>query len=185
MLEYYKESYYHEFDHKDKINTRVSIPASIIPLLAAGDIFLINHIDDVSTFWRLWAIIFVVSFSVAICGSLFYIFRTLYNHKYGYTATSLEIYTYEKSLYEDGYNEDVIKEEMSDYLSSEFAKYGAINHKSNLEKVFYLRVVYYWLVLALIMGFLCILPFTIGKKDNSDITKVQLINSSEKGGVSN
>lgn len=180
MLEYYKESYYHEFDHKDKINSRVSIPAGILPLLAVSDIYLINHIKDIDTFWKLSAMFLVAIYSFTLFGALFYIFRTLYNHNYGYTATSQEIYNYRRSLEASGYSEDVISEEMSDYLSSEFARYASINHQSNLNKIFYLRVVYYWLIAALITGLLCIAPFTLGKKDDADVTKIQVINPSEK-----
>jgi hypothetical protein len=184
LYEYYKESYYHEFDHKDKINSRVSIPASIIPILAASDIYLINHLKDVSTFWRLWAIILVVLYTITLFGALHYIFRTLYNHNYGYTAAPQDIYNYRKSL-ENNYNDTVIEEEMADYLSSEFAKYASLNRRSNMSKIFYLRVVYYWLVATLITGLLCIPPFTLGKKDEVDITKVQIVKTIKKGDVPN
>ncbi|MFT7826291.1 hypothetical protein [Priestia megaterium] len=185
-LDYFKECYYHEFDHKDKINNRVAIPAGIVPILAASDIYLINNLKDIGEYWKLWAVLFVIVYSVTLFGTLFYIFRTLYNHKYGYTATPQRIYDYKKSLENSGiYSEEVIKAEMLDYLSSEFAKYATLNRKSNLSKIFYLRVVYYWIIAALIAGLLCIPAYTFGKNKDSEVSKVQIVNSIKKGGASN
>lgn len=175
MLEYYKESYYHEFVHKDSINGRVSIPAGILPLLAGADIFLINNIKDLDDSWFVWGTILVILFTLALFFALYYIFRTLYNHKYGYTATPKEIYDYRKSL-EGKYDESIIDAEMGDFLSTEFANYASLNRKSNLSKVFYLRIVYYWIVAALIVGLLCIPVFIFGKSNGSDITRVQITN---------
>lgn len=76
----YKESYYHEFDHRDKINSRVAIPLSISPVLGAADIYVISHISEVNIEWIVMAIVFVSLFSIALLFSVFYMFRTLYNH---------------------------------------------------------------------------------------------------------
>jgi hypothetical protein len=124
--------------------------------------------------------IFVLIFSTTLVAALFFIIRTLYNHPYGYTATPQVIYDYRKSLEDDGYSQAVIEEEMTDYLSSQFASYASLNRSSNLAKVRYLRIVYFCLVGTLVVGVLCIPVFTIGKKDDSDVTKVKIINMPQK-----
>lgn len=175
LLEYYKESYYHEFEHKDSINNRVSIPAGILPLLAAADIYLINHVSDLQSIWRFLGSTLVILFSCILIAALFFIIRTLYNHPYGYTATPQVVYEYRKSLEEQDYSSEVIEEEMTDYLSSQFAEYGSLNRSSNLSKVLYLRFVYFCLVGSLFVGILCIPVFTLGKQNDSDVTKVKII----------
>jgi hypothetical protein len=178
MLELYKECYYHEFDHKDKINSRVGVPASIIPLLAAADIYLLNHIEDVQwTFWKIWSIIAVTLYSLTLLVSLYHVFRTLYNHRYGYAPTAKEIYDYRMSLENDGYSDIVIQNEMTEFLSIEYAKYAELNRQSNLGKIFYLRVVFYWLIAAVIFGMLCIPAYTIGKTEDADIQETKIMNT--------
>lgn len=175
MLEYYKQSYYHEFDHRDKINSRVAIPLGIFPVLGAADIYLINHINEIDIYWKVIAIVLVSLFSLALLSSVFYMFSTLYNHKYGYVATPKQVYEYQKLLEQDGYTEQIIEEELDEYLSLQFSMYSTLNFNSNISKVFYLRLVYYSLVLALVMGLCCVPIFTFAKNDTMPVTKVELI----------
>lgn len=173
LLEHYKESYYHEFQLKDSINNRVALPAGILPLLVAGDIYLIKHLGDLKTSWEIWGIILVVLFSLFIILALYFICRTSYNHNYAYVASPKEVYDYQKSL-EVGYTQQVIEEEISEYLSQQFSEYGHINRQSNFDKVRYLRLSFYCIVGTLIVGLFCIPVFTIGEKVDKGVTKVEL-----------
>lgn len=175
LLEHYKESYYHEFQLKDSINNRVALPAGILPLLVAGDIYLIKHLGELKNSWEVWGIILVALFSLFIILALYFICRTIYNHKYAYVASPKEIFDYHKSL-EGVYNQQVIEEEMTEYLSQSFSDYGHINRQSNFDRVRYLRLSFFCIVGTLIVGLLCVPVFTIGEKiEDEDIIKIEFI----------
>src|SRR5699024_8511453 len=94
MLDYYRECYYFEVQHKDSINARITIPVGIMPFIIASDIYLINNLKYVNLYWSLFALIAVILFSIGILVTVFFIFKTLFNHKYGYTSSPLEIRKY-------------------------------------------------------------------------------------------
>lgn len=181
LLEHYKESYYHEFQHKDSINNRIALPAGILPLLAAGDIYFIKHLEDLETSWVIWGTILVVLYSLFLILAVYYISRTSYNHKYAYAVSPKDVYDYRKSLKDgSGYSQRVIEEEMTDFLSAEFSNFANINRTSNLNRVRFLRLSFFCIVGTLIIGLFCIPVFTIGEKEGAGVTKVELIEKEVK-----
>lgn len=176
MFNYYKECYYFEVQHKDSINARIAIPIGVMPFIIAADIYIINNLKYITPYWKLMALITVVLFSIGIILTVFFIFKTLYNHKYGYTSSPLDIYNYKKSLIKEGYEQEIIENEITDFLSEQFIEYSTKNRNANFIKVYYLRMVYYCLVITLIVGLFSVLPFSFGKNSESEIQEIKLIN---------
>lgn len=182
LYEYYKECYYHEIQQKDNINNRVGIPLGIVPLLVAADIYFVNNIKYIDEYWKLMAQVSVTIFTLGIIVFIYYLFRTLFNHKVGYVSSLEEVHGYWESLKSDGYHPDDIAEEMSDFIGEQFKDFATLNRTSNIKKINLLRRAFYCLIIALIAGMLACYPFAFEKNDEADIIKVKLDNSKEKGG---
>lgn len=178
LFNYYKECYYFEIEQKSNIDRKISIPVGAMPFIIASDIYLINNLASISTYWKLMANITVVLFSLGIIMTMYFILRTLYGHKYGYVSSPKEIFDYRESLNKEKYNADVIEKEISSMLTEQFTNFATINRDANFSKIYYSRMVYYCLVITLIIGVLSIPAFTIGKV--IEVPKIEILNEVKK-----
>lgn len=182
LYEYYKECYYHELQQKDNINNRVGIPLGIVPLLVAADVYFVNNIEYINEYWKLMTQVTVTIFTIGTIVFIYYLFRTLFNHKVGYVSSLEEVHVYWESLNHDGYEEDIIAEEMSEFIGEQFKDFATLNRTSNIKKINLLRRAFYCLIITFITGIFACYPFAFEKNDDADIIDVKVIDSRDTGG---
>lgn len=185
LYEYYKECYYHELQQKDNINNRVGIPLGIVPLLVAADIYFVKNLKYIEEYWKLMAQFSVTLFTIGTLVFMYYLFRTLFNHKVGYVSSLEEVHGYWQTLIDDGYHPDDIAEEMSEFIGEQFKDFATLNRTSNIKKINLLRRAFYCLIITLIAGILACYPFAFEKNDEADIIDVKLVDNKEKGDKQN
>lgn len=187
-FDFFKEMYLLELENKERINARVSVPLSIIPLLVGGGIFLLTEQKDIEgEFWYTFFVVTFTIFFVSLITSIVYTIRAYYNYEYQYIPSLsdiakdsilLEDYVDRLIEYEDNpiTEEERVKrieETIQNDICEKFIKATDRNIGLNEKKLFFLRRVGIWLMISLISGALCIIPTTFGKSE--DVQKVEII----------
>lgn len=186
--ELYKELYLLELDNKEKINTRISVPLSILPLLVAGSIYLLSiPMDLFNTFWYT---VYIVTFTILVLSlitTIFFTVRAYYNYEYKYIPSLSDIekdsiliedyvdrvIEYEEIELSPDERDLMVKKAIEDDLCNKFVEATDNNIALNEQKLFYLRRVGIWLMITLIAGAFCVIPATFGKTDS--VLKVELL----------
>ncbi|MGE1112985.1 hypothetical protein ACQJ0K_14620 [Priestia megaterium] len=179
-------------ENKEKINSRISVPLSIVTLLAGGFVYLLSTLKDIKgEVWKPLFFSFFSLFSVSLLISIFYMGKAYYNYRYKYLpsladlddqARELELYVDHRiatAEEEEESREEILEMEIQQNLYEQFIQATDINTNLNHKKLRYLRKVGLWLLATLVFGATCMIPVIFGKED--EIQKVKIVESLEQG----
>jgi hypothetical protein len=186
--------YFLELDNREKINARISVPISIITLLAGGYIYLLFNLKDIEgVTWIALFFSFFSLYSISLITSIIYTGKAYYNYEYMYLPSLANLN--EESLQLESYidhcivagDEDIqnreqrIIEEVQSNLYEHFMNATDINTKLNRKKLNYLRKAGLSILASLIFGTACMIPVIFGKAE--EVQKVKIVESiNTKGG---
>ncbi|MCQ6280053.1 hypothetical protein [Bacillus sp. EB600] len=188
--------YFLELDNKEKINSRISVPLSIVTLLAGGFVFLLSNLNDIKgEVWKPLFFSFFSLFTVAFLISIFYMGKAYYNYRYQYlpSLADLDDQAQQLELYVDNLiakgevqaenKEEILELEIQRSLCEQYKQITDVNTNLNLKKLEYLRKVGIWVLASLVFGTACMIPVLFGKSD--EVQKVKIIKSIDKAGGKN
>ncbi len=108
LLGFAKDSYDHEINIKNAINSRFPSIATTITVLFGALVYFVKTIDVLQfTFLKCSFYVCLVLYAISLGFSLFYLFKCLFTYRYSYVANPSEIHKH--FIDADQYNEDVIE----------------------------------------------------------------------------
>lgn len=182
----FKEIYNYELDHKEKINSRITVPIAIITLLVGLAVYYFQGFKNIKldvfgvSFFIIYAL-YITSLVIAIVLT----FRAYYNYEYKYLPSpeKLDEYVGEISKYYDdnyeahfkdkGDKQSLIDNRITQKLYIYYKECATQNIEMNKRKLTYLRYVGYTLIIATILAIISIVPYHLSfQKEN--VTKVEI-----------
>ena len=192
--ELFKDMYYFELDRKEKLNSKVNLPITIIILICGTIVYFTRSInmfgiDLISIiFWFLYAVLLISTIF-----TVYYICRSFYDYPYEYIPTASD---FEKDInnlqeyYEDPYFEDIEKDKKQELLQNDINRLIADNYKkcidkniiSNDIKTEYLLRSSAGIIVTIIALILCSIPFFLKLSEYNDVHLVEIENT-KKGSI--
>lgn len=187
-LEFLKERYYFEHDRKEKLNSKVNNPMTIIILVLGVVSYYIQNLSYTSI--QIVDILFFVFMGITMVGVIstgVYLKKSFYGYDYSYMPKAYEMENYISVInkyYKEPYFFDFKKEEIKRLLDQDMyelykKKYSECvdqNIKSNTKKNDYLLKTSSLLTATLLFLFFSSIIFYVKSHNIKDIQKVEIIN---------
>ncbi|WP_234122363.1 hypothetical protein [Clostridium hydrogenum] len=169
----FEKMYYQEIEQKEKINSRTSIPLSVIFLLVASLGFFFKDIKKFpNATWVGYYKISLAAYCILVCMDIVLVCVAYYGYSYKYIQSPVILekdYKIIDKYFNDNYekyfkiNTNKTKEELiisgfKDHLCDQYATCTENNTKLNEKKLIYLRYTG-WLIMASIV--LCAITYLI------------------------
>jgi heme/copper-type cytochrome/quinol oxidase subunit 4 len=186
IFEFYKELYFHEIDRKERLDSSVSIPITIITAIIAVMYFLISNFDY--TLGISLSISFIITIVITLIFLIISIYQLLilYNnlssgYKYSYFPFVSDLNKYQNELrdYYSDLGEDKAKgdSEFNEYLKDNIIKHIDYNIIRNDSRSLTLYKTKKYLLFALLFLFLTLIPFGINYFQKPEKPqKIELVN---------
>lgn len=182
-FEFYKESYYHEIDYKEKLNNRTTVFFTIIPffitflLFFVKDIILILEQFNESPWMVVFYLLFLITLTVGVIWLVILIYKTVHGYEYSYIPTTQTIDAYKQKLIEEWKpTQEELNYEMKDYIMSGFISASTQNKLANQSKSIKFRTNTLMAAALLVIAgltFIVYMNFEIGKKEEKPENKIQ------------
>jgi hypothetical protein len=165
-LEFYKDRYQSELDHREKIEGRIRTPLPMLVIVAGISGFLIKNtvLEKLFCFhWSLYLLILIGSATFIV--SLYYFLRAIYGYHYQLIPTSERLENYYNEIFSEyqkvspGDARKWTNEEFEKYLMASYIEYGTQNTKNNDAKSLNLNNCIGSLIVAFICSSLAYLPY--------------------------
>ncbi len=184
---FFGQTYWKEFERRDRLNASLSLPAGVVILLAGVVGYYLQNLPEGTL--DLWARFFVgsvVVLSLFLLISVYFLVRAYFNHRYGYIASPKEIEEYIDALYEYYHELEpddlrvVVESDFRAFLAREYARCGAVNTNNNDRKSGFVHRANAFIVASLITLVVSLLPYFVTYYRQPRIQKIQIMN--EGGG---
>lgn len=187
LVEHYKRLYYFELDRKDKINSNVHLPMTIVALSIGAVSFFINNLPSLAANDN-WPIIFFFFLScsvVSIILSVYLIFKTYTGYSYEYVSSTADIDNYVNELQkfnrEAGKKTRVdIQEKFLSLLLKQYCKCATTNSENNDKKAAYFRKSSISIMVAVVLIGITAFPFFATHYNSSPkVQRIEIVNFKE------
>ena len=187
-LDFYKESYYKEFEKKTSLENSLNFPFGIVSAFLGLWFYFLSNYDFKSD--GACNYLFIISMSISVFSIVIAVIYLLtsYHHlrvkySYGYLPEASKIDAYNKTLVEwhinNGSNVVSAEIEFEDYLVSKFIEAKDIDFKMNEKKIGFLHrgkaFLFYSILLLLVTSFLCGFNSYHKKINKENIYKVEIV----------
>ena len=180
----YEKLYFHEIDSREKLNSRLQTPLTLIVSFVGVLAFLLQNYghQGFSLAAVLFSVLIVLS-ATALASAAFCFVKSWYNNTYFFLPLAQETENYRQTLikhyepYENG--EQLASEHFSDYLMSYYVRYSSDNTECNDQRSIYLHKTNSALIITAAIAFLAFLVFFFGGLDKANIknpTDVSIVN---------
>lgn len=160
-LELFKEMFYYELDQKEKINSKIAIPTSILTFLIGGAFYLAKNIFKLQ--YNPWTPHFLASYLIFWISLFFYmIFIIKAYYKYPYKQfpslkdidnfTNYYISESQQKGYSRYYEKKFVADKINCLLYEIYLESADKNYELNDKKLKYLRYIMRALIVSLISG---------------------------------
>lgn len=185
-IDLFKELYKDELDFKEKINAKISIPTSVVILLFGAVFYFISNLKYLTIEpWRYIFYFLFTFFLIALIVVVFFIFRAYYNYKYQVLQTPVIFSEYIKELINDFKKHDnkhnhededrFVSERLNHYLNFSYMRNTEINAWLNSKKLVCLKYISWFLIIAVTIGALSIIPYQLAFEEKSEVQQVKII----------
>lgn len=186
VFQLYEKLYFHEIDSREKLNSRLQTPLTLIVLFVGVLAFLLQNYGHQG--FSVAAILFsalVVLSVAALASAAFFFVKSWYNNTYSFLPSAQDTENYRQTLikfyepYENG--EQLASEHFSDYLMSYYVRYSSANTECNDRRSIYLHKTNSALIVTAAIAFLAFLALFFGDLDKANIkkaTEVSVVNPS-------
>jgi len=176
----YERSYVHEVEVRDKINSRLQTPMTIIVALIGVIAFLMQNYEIESFKMAADHVMFLFFLSVsaiALVLAVYYFIRSWWNNPYWFLPAPVETANYRRELEETyaGYDnaDELVDRYSGEYVEQKYIEYASWNAKVNDNRSAYLHRCNAVIVLAVVMLFVAFLIFYFSGFDKTRVRKAQ------------
>jgi len=176
LFKLYEKLYFHEIDMRERLNSRLQIPLTIIALLFGFLAFMLQNkctkVGNITelVFWILFSLSFL-----AISLSLLFFILSWYSYKHKLLPSAISTDLYKEDLiehYKDHENPDKLVEKyLKKYLYDYYRDFSSENTVINDRKSFYLHLTNLFLIISVGLSFLTFIPFYFGPLDKSNFVE--------------
>ena len=176
LFKLYEKFYFHEIDIRERLNSRLQIPLTIIALLFGFLAYMLqNKCDKVGNFSEtLFWILFSLSI-IAVCFSIMFFIFSWYSYKHKLLPSAISTDQYKDELvehYKDHEDpEKLVKKYLKKYLYDYYRDFSSENTIINDRKSFYLHLTNLSLIFSIVFSFLTFIPYYFGSLDKSHLTQ--------------
>lgn len=187
--DFYRDMYWKELERKDRLHAQLTLPTSIIIILAGVVVYYWKTILPFK--WELWFIIMgccSIILSIAIIIVVYYLWHAYAGHTYQYLVTPKNIEQHRVSIFNhyhalsDPDMTSRTEEDITSFLISTYLDSTEVNTRNNDERFGWLyraNTAIKWLLICLLLSFI---PFLIVSSLITErIQKIEIV-STEKGG---
>jgi hypothetical protein len=179
--ELYKEHYFFEINRKHELTKELNIPIGVLTILGGAIIYFFNEIPRIVGLARFVLVIFLIASLVFFLLTIYFLIRSYYGYTYRYLPTSEELRDYRERLEQyyqtESHNLAGIDAEMESYIRAAYARCAHKNTINNDSKSGYLYKANGFLILTLICGLLCTVPYLWAKTNQPErVEKVNVVN---------
>lgn len=152
----YKELYLFELQRRSDLTNSLSIPIGIVSIIAGAVFYIIRQISYPFSGLELPEVIFVSVSTAFLLVSIYLLFRSYFNYAYGYIPTAQQLEDWRISLTEYYKRNSCANPksqadtDLTEFLSSKFAKHAHRNTINNDRKSTYLHNANLFIILSLI-----------------------------------
>ena len=172
----YEKLYFHEIDSREKLNSRLQTPLTLIVSFVGVLAFMLQNYGHQG--FSLPAIAFLMLIALAsialTCAALFFV-RSWYNNTYSFLPAAQDTESYRQTLiklyepYENG--KQLASDYFSDYIMDYYVRYSSANTECNDRRSIYLHKTNGALIVTASIAFLAFLAFYFGGLDKANIKK--------------
>lgn len=172
----YEKLYFHEIDSREKLNSRLQTPLTLIVSFIGVLAFMLQNYGHQGFSWSAIAFLSLLglSFVSLSCAVLFFV-RSWYNNTYSFLPAAQDSENYRQALiklyepYENGGK--LASDYFSDYLMDYYVRYSSANTDCNDRRSIYLHKTSGALIVTALICFLAFLVFYFGGLDKSNIKR--------------
>lgn len=172
----YEKLYFHEIDSREKLNSRLQTPLTLIVSFVGVLAFMLqNYVHQGFSMYAIaFLLLIFLSATALVCAALHFV-RSWYNNTYSFLPSAHETECYRQTLinfyepYENG--EQLASDYFSDYLMDYYVRYSSANTECNDRRSIYLHKTNGALIATALIAFLAFLVFYFGGLDKANITK--------------
>lgn len=176
IFQLYEKLYFHEIDSREKLNSRLQTPLTLIVSFVGILAFLLQHYghQGFSVAAILFAFLIILSAATLAVAIVFFI-KSWYNNTYLFLPSAQDTENYRQSLiklykpYKSG--AQLASEYFSNYLMEYYVRYSSANTECNDRRSIYLHKTNGALILTAVVAFLAFLAFFFGDLDKANIKK--------------
>ncbi len=186
LRELYEKLYFHEVESRDKINSRLQIPLTLIVTIVGATAFLLQNYPyeefHLAT-WHAMFAFFMLASLIALGFAIFFFSRSWWNNAYTFLPVAADTIAYEKTLQET-YGEFAEKNELvakylEAYITNAYVEYSSENAKVNDVRSAYIHRANASIILTAVLLFCAFLAFYFGGLDRSRVSKPQEVSISK------
>jgi hypothetical protein len=184
VFQLYEKLYFHEIDSREKLNSRLQTPLTLIVSFVGVHAFMLQSYGHQGFNVAAIAFISLITLSaIYLSWSTVYFVRSWYNNTYSFLPSALDTENYRQSLirlyqpYENG--RQLASDHFSNYLMDYYVRYSSANTECNDRRSIYLHKTNGALIITASIAFLAFLAFYLGGLDKANIkkaTEVSIVN---------
>ncbi len=180
VIELYEKLYFHEIETREKLNSRLQIPLTIIISIVGLLSFLLQNYEhkSYSTAEIIFLISIAITFSILI-SAIFFFIRSWYNYTYSFLPTACETEEYRNKLIEmyQPYSEDVdlASKYFTEFLMRSYVECSSINTRNNDLRLLNLHKTNRQIVYTVAIAFISFLAFFLGNLEKDQSTKISQV----------
>lgn len=176
VFQLYEKLYFHEIDTREKLNSRLQTPLTLIVSFVGVLAFLLQNYghQGFSVAAILFSVLIVLS-SVALAFAAVFFVKSWYNNTYSFLPSAQLTEDYRQSLiklyepYENG--AQLASDYFSKYVMEYYIRYSSANTECNDRRSIYLHKTNSALIVTATIAFLAFLAFFFGGLDKANIKK--------------
>lgn len=181
LFKLYEKLYFHEIDIRERLNSRLQIPLTIIALLFGFLAYMLqNKCEGVGNNAE---IVFWVLFSIsicAVCSAIFFFILSWYSYKHKLLPSAISTDQYKNKLVEHYREHEVpeklVKKYLKKYLYNYYRDFSSENTIINDRKSFYMHLTNMSLIFSIVLTFTTFIPYYFGSLDKSNLIEpVQVV----------
>ena len=176
LFQLYEKLYFHEIDAREKLNSRLQTPLTLIVSLIGALAFLVqNYAHRPDSVWAVFFVCFAGGAAFALMMATYFFVKSWHGTSYFFLPSASETESYRKALVEhyapyetDG---ELSSEAFSDYVMDYYVKYSSKNTDANDVRSIYIHKTNAAIIATAAAAFLAFLVFYFGNFDKAKIIK--------------
>jgi hypothetical protein len=176
LRQLYEKLYFQEVDARDKLQTRLQIPLTLILSVIGALVFLLQNFDYQIGSWTAFRVAFLF---FLLCGAVILVLamkwfvNALYNNEYHFLPDSAQTAKYKELLeqtYESYGNKDaLVSDAMDKYVLGYYVQFAALNTQVNDRRAAYIHLCNGGIIASAVLFVAAFLAFYFGELDKGRI----------------
>lgn len=176
LFQLYEKLYFHEIEAREKLNSRLQTPLTLVISLIGALAFLVqNYAHQSDSAWAALFILFASAAACALAAALYFFIRSWMGTEYFFLPPAIESEAYRKQLithfapYET--NGELSSAAFTEYIMDYYVKYSSKNTDANDSRSLRIHKTNVSIVAAAVFSFFAFLVFYFGDFDKENSRK--------------